>query len=127
MKNVKSPLTLNFAMVVTAVTLVSCICSRSNFTWAITFVVKSAQNGLHERPCQKLTKTVGRQSNSIILTRHIEIIASASSHREVFDEISESTVAAIPLQIVEREWKVHQFCSQAEIYIIDAESIEAIN
>lgn len=62
-----------------------------------------------------------------ILTENTEIKISTSINWYVIDEISNSVVASICLQIIEREGKVHWFIAQTKFHMVDAKSIQAIN
>lgn len=101
-----------------AVALVICIRNRLNVTNAAMFVVKSEGNTFIKNSSHALNN---------LLTVNIEIIIPSSSYRNILDEIADASVASIRLKIGECQREVHRFILQAELYIIDAKSINAIN
>lgn len=88
-------------------------------TNATTFVVKSARKFSHY-------KFIARASSNL-LTVNIEIVIPISSYRDVFDEISEASIAPVRLQMRECKGEVHGFISPTELNIINAKSIDAVD
>lgn len=62
-----------------------------------------------------------------LVTEGVEIVISSSLYRDIFDEISFASVAPVRLQIVESQREVHRSIAQAEIHVVDAKAVHAIN